>query len=85
MIRLMYPDGRTEKLRWTDQHALSSYGIGVVLHAHSGEALDGARFAPLAATGAWIECSSDIEARRVAGALAWRALELVPDAIRIIG
>ncbi len=80
MINLIHPDGRREKLRWTDQHAASSYGLGVVLRgARGAEILDGAAFGALAAVGARIECATDLDRRRVAGALAWVALGL-PDA-----
>ncbi len=80
MITLIHSDGRREKLRWTDQHAASSYGLGVVLRGTRGaEILDGVGFAALAAQGARIECGSDLDRRRVAGALAWAALGL-PDA-----
>lgn len=82
MIHLMYPDGQRVKLRWTDQHASSSYGLGVVLIGPRGtEILDGATFGALAADGARIECDTDLERRRVAGALAWAALDLPDDAL----
>ena len=76
MIRLIHPDGKSEKLRWTDQHAASSHGLGVVLRGHGAGILDGMRFKSLAATGAKITCSDERELRRVAGALAWGALGL---------
>lgn len=78
MIRLHHPDGRTEKLRWTDQHPASHYGLGVILRGHGGDILDGAGFRALARAGAKITCSDDRERRRVAGALAWKLLDL-PD------
>jgi len=81
MIRLVSPDGRRERLRWTDKHPLSSYGLGVVLRAKSGVPMDGAAFAALARDGWRIECDTDLERRRVAGALAWAALDLPHDAL----
>jgi len=81
MISLVSPTGRRERLRWTDQHPLSSYGLGVVLRAKSGVPLDGAHFAILALEGWRIECDTDLERRRVAGALAWAALGLPNDAL----
>lgn len=74
MIRLLHPDGRAEKLRWTDKHPASHYGLGVVLRGHGGRILDGVNFKLLAVAGAKIICSDDRERRRVAGALAWPAL-----------
>ncbi len=76
MIRLIHPDGKIEKLRWTDQHPASSYGLGIVLRGHGATILDGAGFCAMAAGGAKITCSDDRELRRVAGALAWGALGL---------
>jgi hypothetical protein len=81
MIHLISPDGRRERLRWTDQHPMSSYGLGVVLRAKSSVPLDGAQFALLALEGWRIECSTDLERRRVAGALAWAVLGLPDDAL----
>jgi hypothetical protein len=78
MINLISPDGRRERLRWTDQHPLSSYGLGVVLRAKSSIPLDGTEFAAMARTGWRIECDTDLERRRVAGALAWAALRGMP-------
>lgn len=82
-IHLINPDGRRERLRWTDQHPLSSFGLGVVTRAKSGIPLDGAAFAAMAAQGARIVCSTDIERRRVAGALAWAALGLPQEALQV--
>jgi len=59
MIVLVPQTGRRERLRWTDQHHMSSYGLGVVLRAKSGIPLDGAAFAAMAAQGACIVCSAD--------------------------
>jgi hypothetical protein len=73
MIRLISPDGRRERLRWTDKHPMSRYGLGVVLRAKSSVPLDGMNFAFLARDGWRIECDTDLERRRVAGALAWSA------------
>jgi len=81
MIALVSPEGRRERLRWTDNHPLSSYGLGVVLRAKSSVPLDGATFAVLARDGWRIECDTDLERRRVAGALAWSALGLPNDAL----
>jgi len=81
MIRLISPAGRRERLRWTDQHPLSSYGLGVVLRAKSSVPIDGATFAALARDGWRIECDTDLERRRVAGALAWAALGLPAEAL----
>jgi hypothetical protein len=81
MITLVATDGRRERLRWTDQHPLSSYGLGVVLRAKSSVPLDGAAFAEMARDGWRIECDSDLERRRVAGALAWSALGLDTSAL----
>jgi len=84
MIRLVSPTGSRERLRWTDQHPMSSYGLGVVLRAKSGIPLDGAAFARLAREGWRIECDTDLERRRVAGALAWAALDLPKDALKVL-
>jgi len=81
MIHLISPDGRRERLRWTDKHPLSSYGLGVVLRAKSSVPLCGAHFGRLALDGWRIECSTDLELRRVAGALAWAALNLPAEAL----
>jgi len=83
MIRLISPDGRRERLRWSDQHPLSSYGLGVVLRAKSSVPLDGATFAYLARDGWRIECDTDLERRRVAGALAWAAFRLPAEALMV--
>jgi hypothetical protein len=84
MIVLVSPTGRRERLRWTDKHPLSSYGLGVVLRAKSSIPLDGAAFALLALDGWRIECSTDLERRRVAGALAWAALDLPNEALKVV-
>jgi hypothetical protein len=83
MIQLVSPDGRHERLRWTDQHPLSSYGLGVVLRSKSSTPLDGATFAAMARDGWRIECDTDLERRRVAGALAWAALGLAAEALAV--
>ena len=83
MIRLVHPDGKIEKLRWTDQHSMSSHGLGVILRGHGSGILDGVRFKSLAAQGAKITCSDDREMRRVAGALAWGALGLADGLLEI--
>lgn len=83
MIRLIHPDGKIEKLRWTDQHSMSSHGLGVILRGHGSGILDGVRFKSLAAQGAKITCSDDREMRRVAGALAWGALGLADGLLEI--
>lgn len=60
------------KLRWTDHHPASSYGLGVLLSPNN-EVFDGFVFRFLREqVGAWIE-SDDIE--RVAGALGLEAKE----------
>ena len=56
MIRLIHHDGKIEKLRWTDQHAASSHGLGVVLRGHGSEILDGVGFRAMAMGGAKITC-----------------------------
>jgi hypothetical protein len=76
MIHLTHPNHPPQKLRWTDQHPASSYGLGVLLRGHGGEILDGATFKKLTEDGYKIICSTDMERRRVAGALAWGALGL---------
>ena len=83
MITLMSPTGRRERLRWTDQHPLSSYGLGVVLRAKSSVPLDGATFAHLARGGWRIESDTDLERRLVAGALAWAALGLPTNTLLV--
>jgi hypothetical protein len=60
---------------------MSSYGLGVVLRAKSSVPIDGAAFAALARDGWRIECNTDLERRRVAGALAWVALGLPAEAL----
>lgn len=85
MIRLIHPDGKIERLRWTDQHPASSYGLGVILRGHGPDILDGAGFKWLAAQGARIECTDERERRRVAGALAWGALGLDDGILKING
>jgi len=81
VIRLVMPDGTRHPLRWTDRHPMSRYGLGVVMHARQSVPLDGGQFKALALAGARIECSSDVERRRVAGALAWVALGLPESAL----
>jgi hypothetical protein len=81
MIILTSPDGHRQRLRWTDRHPLSSYGLGVVLRARSSIPLDGEDFAALARQGWRIECSSHQERRRVTGALAWASLGLPDEAL----
>jgi hypothetical protein len=83
MIHIISPSGCRERLRWTDQHPLSSYGLGVVLRAKSSVPLDGAHFGILALEGWRIECDTDLERRRVAGALAWSAFSPPGDAFVI--
>jgi hypothetical protein len=74
MIRLISPDGRRERLRWTDRSQHSRYGIGVVTRAKSSIPIDGPSFVSMALQGWRIECDSNIECRRVAGALALAAI-----------
>lgn len=81
MISLISPAGRRKRLRWTDQHALSSYGLGVVMRAKSSVIIDGATFCEMARDGWRIECGTDLERRRVAGALAWAACRLPAEAL----
>jgi len=83
MIRIIYADNTSARMRWTDQHADSSYGLGVLLYARSSNLLDGEGFRALADQGARIECDDDRERRRVAGALAWPALGLSDDKLAI--
>ena len=85
MIRLVLPTGEAERLRWTDHHAVSSFGLGVVLRGHSSEVLDGPTFASLVNQGARIECSTDLECRRVAGALGLTMLAESANAIVVEG
>jgi hypothetical protein len=54
-----------------------------VLRAKSSVPIDGATFAALAREGWRIECSTDLECRRVAGALAWAALGLPAEALLV--
>ena len=77
----MLPKGGIERLRWTDQHPSSRFGLGVILRGHSGDVLDGKTFESLASDGARIECSSDLECRRVAGALALTMIADLAEAI----
>jgi len=83
MIHLISPSGRRERMRWTDKHPLSSYGLGVVLRAKSSVPMDGATFAALVRDGWRIECGTDLERRRVAGALAWAALGLPAESLAV--
>lgn len=83
MIRLVYRDGTSARMRWTDQHPASSYGLGILLYARSSEILDGERFRALVDQGARLECSTPVERRRVAGALAWPVLGLPDDKLAI--
>jgi len=83
MIKLISPEGRKERLKWTTKHPLSKYGLGVVLRLESGELLDGATFSAMARDGWRIECSDSLDCRRVAGALAWSALGLPADALTV--
>jgi hypothetical protein len=69
VIRLLQPNGASERLRWTDQHPESSFGLGIVLRGNTGAILTGLEFTYLAKEGARIECGSDLERRRAAGAL----------------
>lgn len=85
MILLHHPDGSTEKLRWTDQHPASHYGLGVVFRGKKGAILDGAGFRLIAESGGWIECGDDRERRRVAGALAWGMLGLHDGKLKVGG
>lgn len=67
-----------ERLRWTDQHPASSYGVGVLERGKSGQLLDGRQFASLHREfGAWIEYSTQTERRRIEHALAWPATGLL--------
>jgi hypothetical protein len=83
MIQLISPDGKRQRLRWTDKHPLSRYGLGVVLRAKSNTLIDGATFDALARDGWRIECSDNLDCRRVAGALAWSALGLPAEALAV--
>lgn len=70
-----------ESLRWTDDHAQSSYGHGVLLREHSRELLDGDAFGQLRERfGAWIECDSAATQQLVIAALAIPGLT---DAVKI--
>lgn len=65
-IRLWFPDGTHEKLRWTRTHPASQHNLGVVLR---GEAvLDGAAFRRLRdEEGARLECSDVVTVTRALG------------------
>jgi hypothetical protein len=76
MAILISPSGCEEKLRWTDQHPASRYGLGVVLYGTRSLVLHGAQFRAYANKGAVIVCADDHERRRVAGALAWGVLAI---------
>lgn len=84
MIHLVHPDGHREKLRWTDQHPRSAFGLGALSRGRTGQILDGETFAELVARGGRLECSNDLERRRAAGALGWTALGVPPDALRLV-
>jgi hypothetical protein len=83
MITLHHPDGSTEKLRWTDQVPGSHYGLGVVFIGKSNDSLSGEMFRLIAESGGWVECGDSREMRRVAGALAWGALGLSDEKLRL--
>lgn len=69
MIKLIWPDGKIEKLIWTTDHPASSYGLGVMLYENE-NILDGFNFAIFAKQGATIECNSEFELRQIKNALA---------------
>lgn len=72
-----------ESLRWTTDHAASSYGIGVILRGKSGEILDGRSFQAMAKNfGAWIEVDSQETKARVENALVTAATGL-DDLIKV--
>lgn len=96
MIRLYFPDQAIvairgmglrqrshERLRWTDQHPASSYGLGVLERGKSGAILSGREFATLHTTfGAWIQYTEPKERKRIEHALAWPATGLPESALR---
>jgi hypothetical protein len=59
IVRLWYPDGTYERLRWTREHPASRHNVGVVLRG--GEVLTGETFRRLRdEEGVIIECSDVI-------------------------
>ena len=63
--RLHIPGERSRALQWTDNHSLSSYGVGVLLYRKTANELDGATFRMLRDTaGAWLETDKPDQARR---------------------
>lgn len=83
MIHLVSGDGTRERLRWTDQHGASRFGLGVVLRGNTGETLSGLEFLQLVRAGVRIECGSDLERRRTAGALGLAMLGEAVEAITL--
>lgn len=72
-----------EALRLVVDHPDSSYGLGVLLRAKSGEALGGRAFAALhQGFGAWIECDSLRTKQRVELALVTAATGM-DDQVRV--
>lgn len=66
--RLHVPGEMPKALRWTDQHALSRCGAGVLLFRGASDPLDGAAFRVLRdRRGAWIETDKPDQARRALG------------------
>jgi hypothetical protein len=82
--RMGLKQSQRERLRWSDQHPASSHGLGVLLRGQSDQLLDGDQFKKLVeAFGAHIECSTELEHKRVRNALAWGALGLPEDTVRL--
>lgn len=74
-----------ERIRWTDQHAESKHGIGVLLRGKTSNKLTGEHFKILHTQyGAWLEVSNDVECRRVASALCWPALGIEDAVIKVV-
>lgn len=65
-VRLVFPDGSRERLRWTSTHPASQHNLGVVLRGEM--VLDGATFRRLRdEEGARIECTDVIRVTRALG------------------
>lgn len=81
MITLVHPDGRREKLRWTDQVDTAG-GHGALVGVAGGARLLGApRAERLVQCGARFECETQLEMSRVADALDWHGRGLPASAL----
>lgn len=72
---LPHPSGRQEyrvRVQWTDEHASSSYGMGVLLMP-DGNVLDGAMMKALAPIGAYVEGDPKDKARLENALASWSA------------